>query len=81
MADETLDPMERLMAERACERLILEVVRTLDLGDPPSVVGLFTPDGVWEWPGGDRRVEGRDALLTYFRSRPTARAVVRSWTT
>lgn len=73
MADETLDPMERLMAERACERLILEVVRTLDLGDPPSVVDLFTPDGVWEWPDGDRRVEGRDALLTYFGSRPADR--------
>ncbi len=66
---ETLDPMERLLAERACERLVVEFVRRLDLGDPSSVADLFTPDGIWEWPAGDRRIEGRDAL----RSRPADR--------
>lgn len=45
MDAETLDPMERLIAERACERLIVEFVRRLDLGDPGSVAELFTPDG------------------------------------
>ncbi|MFG3243361.1 nuclear transport factor 2 family protein [Streptomyces sp. NPDC094461] len=73
MSTETLDPMERLLAERACERLIVEFVRRLDLGDPSSVADLFTPDGVWRWPHGDRRVEGRDALRRYFGSRPKDR--------
>ncbi|MFE6664859.1 nuclear transport factor 2 family protein [Streptomyces sp. NPDC057697] len=73
MPTETLDPMERLLAERACERLIVEFVRRLDLGDPSGVAELFTPDGVWEWPQGDRRVEGRDALRAYFGSRPEDR--------
>ncbi|MEU6923244.1 nuclear transport factor 2 family protein [Streptomyces sp. NPDC046631] len=73
MSTETLDPMERLLAERACERLIVEFVRRLDLGDPSSVADLFTPDGVWQWPHGDRRVEGRDALRRYFGSRPKDR--------
>lgn len=73
MSTETLDRMERLLAERACERLIVEFVRRLDLGDPSSVADLFTPDGVWQWPHGDRRVEGRDALRRYFGSRPKDR--------
>ncbi|MEV8457601.1 nuclear transport factor 2 family protein [Streptomyces sp. NPDC052095] len=73
MSTEALDPMERLFAERACERLIVEFVRRLDLGDPSSVADLFTPDGVWQWPHGNRRVEGREALRSYFGSRPKDR--------
>ncbi|MEB8341473.1 nuclear transport factor 2 family protein [Streptomyces endophyticus] len=71
-ADE-LDALERLLAERACERLILELVRRLDLGDPATVCELFTPDGVWEWPYGNRRIEGRQALRGYFGTRPADR--------
>ncbi|MCJ1679487.1 nuclear transport factor 2 family protein [Streptomyces sp. APSN-46.1] len=70
---ETLGPMERLIAERACERLIIEFVRQLDLGNPSSVADLFTPDGIWEWPAGDRRIAGRDALRDYFDGRPADR--------
>ncbi|KUL42883.1 hypothetical protein ADL28_44530 [Streptomyces violaceusniger] len=73
MSTEALDSMERLFAERACERLIVEFARRLDLGDPSSVADLFTPDGLWEWPHGDRRVEGREALRSYFGSRPMDR--------
>lgn len=65
--------MECLFAERACERLIVEFVRRLDLGDPGSVADLFTPDGIWDWPAGDRRVAGRQALRTYFHNRPADR--------
>ncbi|MFF4607193.1 nuclear transport factor 2 family protein [Streptomyces sp. NPDC001339] len=68
-----LDPMDRLLAERACERLILEFIRHLDLGDPRAVAELFTADGVWEWPAGGRRIEGRAALRDYFGSRPADR--------
>ncbi len=73
MTTHGLDPMERLLAERACERLILEFVRRLDLGEPGTVCELFTPDGVWEWPYDGRRVEGREALRAYFGSRPADR--------
>ncbi|MFI6402957.1 nuclear transport factor 2 family protein [Streptomyces sp. NPDC050548] len=68
-----LDPLQRLLAERACERVILDFVRRLDLGEPSSVAGLFTEDGRWEWPEGDRAVEGREALRKYFGARPTGR--------
>ncbi|AIV37651.1 MULTISPECIES: nuclear transport factor 2 family protein [unclassified Streptomyces] len=73
MTAEAMSPTERLLAERACERLIVDLVHRLDLGDPGSAADLFTVDGVWEWPGGDRRVEGREALRTYFGSRPADR--------
>ncbi|MFB7231429.1 nuclear transport factor 2 family protein [Streptomyces fimicarius] len=66
-------PLDRLIAERACERLVVEFVRTLDLGEPGDVAELFTPDGVWEWAEGDRRIEGRDALRAYFGGRPADR--------
>ncbi|MER7834388.1 nuclear transport factor 2 family protein [Streptomyces sp. NPDC096040] len=70
-----MDSLERLLAERACERLVVDFVRRLDLGEPSSVAGLFTEDGWWEWPppGDGRRVEGRDALAVYFGSRPADR--------
>ena len=73
MTADTLEPLNRLMAERDCERLIIDFVRRLDLGEPGSVAELFTADGVWEWPDGGRRVEGRDALRRYFGSRPADR--------
>ncbi len=66
----SLSPLDRLLAERACERLIAAFVRELDLGDPAAVADLFTADGIWEWPGGDRGVEAREALRAYFGARP-----------
>jgi hypothetical protein len=65
--------IEDLLAERACARLIAEFVRHLDLDTPSDVAALFTEDGVWEWPGGDRRIAGRAALAEYFGSRPPDR--------
>lgn len=68
-----ISPIDRLLAERACERIIVDFVHRLDLGDPGSVAELFTPDGAWHWPFGDRHVEGREALRAYFASRPADR--------
>ncbi|MFI9598540.1 nuclear transport factor 2 family protein [Streptomyces sp. NPDC052043] len=70
-----MDLSERFLAERACERLIIDFVHRLDLGDPSSVADLFTEDGVWQWPppGDGRRFAGREALRAYFASRPTDR--------
>ncbi|MCI3270066.1 nuclear transport factor 2 family protein [Streptomyces cylindrosporus] len=67
-----MDPLERLLAERACERLVLDFVHRLDLGEPASVAGLFTEHGVWEWPppGDGRRSVGRAELRAYFGARP-----------
>lgn len=70
-----MDPLELLLAERACERVIVDFVHRLDLGEPDSVAELFTEDGTWEWPppGDGRRIRGREALGMYFGSRPADR--------
>ncbi|MEU1183678.1 nuclear transport factor 2 family protein [Streptomyces sp. NPDC005820] len=68
-----MDPIAQLLAERACQRLLLDLVRRLDLGEPGSVAELFTEDGVWTWPEGDRLVKGRAALRAHFGSRPADR--------
>ena len=68
-----IEPLQQLLAERACERLILDFVRRLDLGEPGSVAELFTQDGRWEWPAGERLISGRPALRRYFGSRPADR--------
>ncbi|MFI1198241.1 nuclear transport factor 2 family protein [Streptomyces sp. NPDC020883] len=73
MSTDAIAPMDRLLAERACERLILDFVHRLDLGDPGSVAELFTEDGIWQWPHDDRRIVGREALREYFGSRPADR--------
>ncbi|MFB8080089.1 nuclear transport factor 2 family protein [Streptomyces sp. NPDC056013] len=73
MNEHTLDLIEQLLAERACERLVIDFVHRLDLGDPGSVAELFTRDGTWQWPADGRRITGRDALRIYFGSRPADR--------
>ncbi|MEV6212765.1 nuclear transport factor 2 family protein [Kitasatospora sp. NPDC051914] len=73
MTNEPMDRLDQLLAERACERLLIDFLHRLDLGEPASVADLFTPDGTWEWPEGERRIEGRDALRAYFASRPADR--------
>lgn len=73
MDPEIITPVDRMLAERACERVVVDFIHRLDLGEPSSVAELFTPDGVWRWPHGDRRIEGREALRAYFASRPADR--------
>ncbi|MEV6350843.1 nuclear transport factor 2 family protein [Actinoplanes sp. NPDC051851] len=47
-----MDALQRLLADHECQRLLVEFLRRLDVGEPGPVAELFTPDGVWEWPGG-----------------------------
>lgn len=65
--------LDLLLAERARERVVIDFVHRLDLGEPASVAELFTEDGTWEWPAGERLVSGRRALGAYFGSRPADR--------
>ena len=66
-----MDPLERLLAERACERLVYRYAQLLDLGQADKVPELFVDDGVWELPG-RIRFAGRAELDAGIPTRLTA---------
>ncbi|MPY93757.1 MAG: nuclear transport factor 2 family protein [Acidimicrobiia bacterium] len=43
-----MDELERLLAERACERLIVDYCRFVDFGEASRIAELFTENGTWE---------------------------------
>jgi hypothetical protein len=62
-----VDPIERLLAERDCERLIYEYARRIDLGEADRIADLFVADAVWE--SSEQRLEGQDAIRAWFTDR------------
>jgi hypothetical protein len=62
-----MEPVERLLAERACERLIVEYARRVDFGHAAQVADLFCADGVWT--GVDLTLTGRDEIRAWFTER------------
>lgn len=61
------DPIARLLAERACERLVVDYTHLVDFGEAARIADLFTDDGVWEGPGLVMR--GRAEILAGFGRR------------
>jgi ketosteroid isomerase-like protein len=62
-----MDDLERLLAERACERLIVEYCRLVDFGEAARIADLFTEDGVWS--GVDLVLDGREEIRAWFVKR------------
>jgi ketosteroid isomerase-like protein len=62
-----MDELERLLAERACERLIVEYCRLVDFGEAARIADLFTEDGVWS--GVDLVLDGREEIRAWFVKR------------
>jgi SnoaL-like domain len=62
-----VDPVDRILAERACERLLYRYAELVDFGNASRLAELFTEDGVWE--ADDLVLEGRDAIRTHFLRR------------
>ncbi|MFC8436097.1 nuclear transport factor 2 family protein [Streptomyces sp. NPDC057253] len=52
---------------------MVDFLHRLDLGESSSVAELFSLDGVWHWPFGNRQIGGREALRAYLASRPKDR--------
>ncbi|AMO71227.1 nuclear transport factor 2 family protein [Sphingorhabdus sp. M41] len=66
-----MDAVDLLIAERACERLIIDYAALIDAGDWTAVAALYVADGRMSRPTApDDFVEGRDAILAAFRARP-----------
>jgi ketosteroid isomerase-like protein len=63
--------LELLIAERACERLVVDYAALNDAGDWDAVAALYVPHGRMSRPTApDDFIEGRDAILAAFKSRP-----------
>jgi ketosteroid isomerase-like protein len=66
-----MDAVDTLIAERACERLIIDYAALNDAGDWAAVAALYVADGRMSRPTApDDFVEGRDAILAAFNARP-----------
>jgi uncharacterized protein (TIGR02246 family) len=62
------DQIDRMVAERACERLLNEYARRVDSGTASAMAELFTADGVWLGADG-RGMNGQDEIREAFTRR------------
>lgn len=60
-----LSALDMVIAERDCARLVAEYVHHVDHDNAAEVADLFTPDGTWQMPGGER-FHGTDELRRLF---------------
>jgi hypothetical protein len=67
-----MEPIERLLIERECERLVTTYCHYVDHGEASRIAELFTDDGVWASPG--VRMEGREQLHAGFAQREANKA-------
>jgi 3-phenylpropionate/cinnamic acid dioxygenase small subunit len=66
-----MDAVDRLIAERACERLIIDYAALVDAAHWDAVAALYSAGGRMSRPTApDDFVEGRDAILASFLARP-----------
>jgi hypothetical protein len=63
-----MTPLDRLLAERACERLITDYCQFVDFGEAARIADLFTADGVWEASDGVR-MDGQHEIRAGFGRR------------
>ena len=62
-----MDDLQRITAERACERLIVDYCRLVDFGRAGEIADLFTEDGRWE--GTELVLDGREEIRAWFTRR------------
>ena len=68
-----LSPIERIEIERACERVILDYSRALDLGDMNAAADCFAANGSMARPmNPDVVIQGREAIRASLLTRPKA---------
>ncbi|HST40685.1 MAG TPA: nuclear transport factor 2 family protein [Conexibacter sp.] len=61
------DALQRLLDERACERLIVVYAQLVDFGRAREIADLFTADGRWQ--GTDLLLDGREQIRAWFTRR------------
>jgi hypothetical protein len=66
-----LSPAERLEIEKACERLVYEYSRALDLGDMSAAADYFAENGSMARPmAPDQVIQGRETIRASLLTRP-----------
>ncbi len=66
-----MNDSDRMVHERACERLITRYAALNDAGDWDAVAAMYVPHGRMSRPvAPDDFIEGRDAILAAFKARP-----------
>ena len=69
-----MDELQRLMAERACERLVMEYGLAVNDWDIDAFVGCFHPDAVWQRPGVPA-LNGHPEIRAFMESQSTNRTL------
>jgi uncharacterized protein (TIGR02246 family) len=72
--DEGSGRLERIEAERACERLVMRYALAVNTWDLDTFESLFTPDAVWQRPGVPA-LNGRSEIRAFMAGLPTDRTV------
>jgi len=68
---ETLSAAERIEIERACERIVYEYSRALDLGDLSAAADFFAENGSMARPMmPDQVIQGRETIRASLLTRP-----------
>jgi ketosteroid isomerase-like protein len=73
MPTPALAPLDVLLIERACERLVLDSVAANDRQDYDALAALFADDARLTRPSSPDPVVGRDDIVRSYRSRPPGR--------
>ena len=70
-----MDPLARLIDERAIEHMIVDYAAFNDAADWDAVAAMYVADGRMSRPTApDDFIEGADAILAAFRARPARRS-------
>lgn len=67
-----LDPLESLLAEKACRSLVLAAARAVDDQDYRALAALFAPDGELVRPGGEP-LQGPQAVYESYAAKDPQR--------
>jgi ketosteroid isomerase-like protein len=67
-----MDDAQRMLIERACDRLVTEYCHLVDHGQAAKIADLFTEDGVWA--STDNTMTGREQIARNFANRERNKA-------
>ncbi len=71
---ESVSPLDRLLHERACERLIMQYAVAVNRWDLDHFVSLFMPDAEWQRPGVPL-LKGHAEIRAFMEGQPVARTL------